>query len=66
MIVFRSDRHKLQVMPSAKEPSRFDWSITRDDVIVRQSARSFDSEGASETNGDLALRRMTVRWQGAR
>lgn len=66
MIIFSQNPHKLQVMPSATEPGRFDWSITRDAVIVRQSARSFDSEGASEANGGLALRRMTVRWQGAR
>ena len=66
MIIFNPNPHKLQVTPSSKEPRRFDWSITRDDVIVRQSVRSFGSEGASEANGDAALREITARWQGKR
>jgi hypothetical protein len=66
MIIFKPNPHKLQVKPSPKEPGRFDWAITRDDVIVRQSVRSFGSEGASEANGDAALREITARWQDAR
>jgi hypothetical protein len=66
MITFKPNPHKLQVTPSSKEPGRFEWSITRDDVVVRQSARSFGSEGASEANGDAAFRDITSRWQNAR
>ncbi|MDN3573304.1 hypothetical protein [Methylobacterium longum] len=66
MITFKPNPHKLQVTPSAKEPGRFDWSITCDGVIVRQSVRSFSSEGASEANGDAAFREITSRWQSAR
>jgi len=64
MISFTPNPHKLRVTPSAREPGRFDWSITRDDVIVRQSPRSFGSQGASEANGDAAFREVTARWQG--
>ena len=66
MITFKPNPHMLRVTSSAKEPGRFDWSITRDGVIVRQSVRSFGSEGASEANGDAAFREITARWQSAR
>lgn len=66
MIIFKPNPHALHVTPSAKEPGRFDWSITRDGVIVRQSVRSFGSEGASEANGDAAFRDITARWLNAR
>ncbi|GJE15034.1 MULTISPECIES: hypothetical protein [Methylobacterium] len=66
MITFKPNPHTLRVTPSAKEPGRFDWSITRDAVVVRQSARSFGSEGASEANGDAAFRELTSLWQNAR
>ena len=66
MITFTPNPHKLRVTPSSKEPGRFDWSITRNDVVVRQSVRSFGSEGASEANGDAAFREVTSRWQSAR
>ena len=66
MITFNPNPHKLQVTPSVKEPGRFDWSITCDGVVVRQSVRSFGSEGASEANGDAAFREVTSRWQRAR
>jgi hypothetical protein len=66
MITFTPNPHKLRVTPSSKEPGRFDWSITRDAVIVRQSVRSFGSEGASEANGDAAFREVTSRWQSTR
>ena len=66
MIIFKPNPHSLRVTPSAKEPGRFDWSITRDGVIVRQSVRSFGSEGASEADGDVAFREVTARWQSAR
>ena len=66
MIIFKPNPHRLQVTPSQKDPGRFDWSITRDDVVVRQSVRSFGSEGASAANGDAALREITALWQGAR
>lgn len=66
MIVFNPSPHKLQVTPSRTEPGRFDWSITRDDVVVRQSARSFGSHGASAADGDTAFREVTARWQNAR
>ena len=66
MITFKPNPHTLRVTRSAKEPGRFDWSITRDGVIVRQSVRSFGSEGASEANGDAAFREITARWQSAR
>ncbi|MGT2478844.1 hypothetical protein ACU4GR_08100 (plasmid) [Methylobacterium oryzae CBMB20] len=66
MIIFKPNPHALRVTPSAKEPGRFDWAITRDGVIVRQSGRSFGSEGASEADGDVAFREITARWQSAR
>lgn len=66
MIIFKPNPHTLRVTPSAKEPGRFDWSIMRDGVIVRQSVRSFGSEGASEADGDVAFREITARWQSAR
>jgi len=66
MITFRPNPHTLRVTPSAKEPGRFDWSITRDGIVVRQSVRSLGSEGASEANGDAAFREVTSRWQSAR
>ena len=66
MITFKPNPHQLLVTPSKKEPGRFDWSITRDAVVVRQSVRSFGSEGASEANGDAAFREVTSRWQSAR
>jgi hypothetical protein len=66
MITFNPNPHTLRVTPSAKEPGRFEWSITRDGVVVRQSVRSFGSEGASEANGDVAFRDITSRWQNAR
>ncbi len=66
MITFKPNPHKLRVTPSSKEPGRFDWSITCDGVVVRQSVRSFGSEGASEANGDAAFREITSRWQSAR
>lgn len=64
MIIFNPNPHRLRITPSATEPGRFDWSITRDDVIVQRSARSFGSEGASAANGDAALREVTARWKG--
>lgn len=66
MIIFKPNPHKLQVTPSQTEPGRFGWSITRDDVVVRQSARSFGSHGASEADGDTAFREVTARWRNAR
>lgn len=66
MIIFKPNPHKLRVVPSLTEPGRFAWSITRDDVVVRQSARSFGSHGASEADGDTAFREVTVQWQNAR
>lgn len=66
MIVFKPNPHTLRVTPSAKEPGRFDWSITRDGIVVRQSVRSFGSEGASEANGDVAFRDVTAQWQSGR
>jgi hypothetical protein len=66
MITYKPNPHKLRVTPSTKEPGLFDWSVTRDDVVVRQSVRSFGSEGASEANGDAAFREITSRWQSAR
>ncbi|SDN02686.1 hypothetical protein SAMN05216360_105121 [Methylobacterium phyllostachyos] len=66
MITFTPNPHTLRVAPAVKEPGRFGWSITRDGVIVRQSVRSFGSEGASEANGDVALREITARWQSER
>ncbi|WP_091788207.1 hypothetical protein [Methylobacterium sp. UNC378MF] len=66
MITFKPNPHKLRVTPSSKEPGRFDWSITRDDMVVRQSVRSFGSDGASEANGDVAFREITAQWQRAR
>lgn len=66
MITFKPNPHKLRVTRSSKEPGRFDWSITCDGVVVRQSVRSFGSEGASEANGDVAFREVTLRWQSAR
>jgi hypothetical protein len=66
MIVFKQNPHKLQVTPSRTELGRFGWSITRDDVVVRQSARSFGSHGASEADGETAFREVTARWQNAR
>jgi hypothetical protein len=66
MITFKPNPHTLRVTPSVKEPGRFDWSILRDGVIVRQSVRSFGSEGASEASGDVAFRDMTARWQSTR
>jgi hypothetical protein len=66
MIIFKPNPHKLQVTPSQTEPGRVCWSITRDDVVVRQSARSFGSHGASEADGDTAFREVTARWQNAR
>lgn len=66
MIIFKPNPHKLRVTPSSKDPGRFDWSIRRDDVVVRQSVRSFGSEGASEANGDAAMREVTSLWRNAR
>lgn len=66
MISFKPNPHKLRVTPSSKEPGRFDWSITRDDMVVRQSVRSFGSEGASEADGDVAFREITAQWQSVR
>jgi len=66
MITFMPNPHQLRVTPSKKEPGRFDWSITRDAVVVRQSVRSFGSEGTSEANGDAAFRELTSLWQNAR
>lgn len=66
MITFKPNPHKLRVTPSLKEPGRFDWSVMRDDVVVRQSLRSFGSEGASEANGDVALREITSHWLSGR
>jgi hypothetical protein len=66
MIIFKPNPHTLRVTPSTREPGRFDWSITRDGVVVRQSVRSFGSEGASEANGDVSFREMTARWQSTR
>lgn len=66
MITFKPNPHRLRVTPSSKDPGRFDWSITCVDVVVRQSVRSFGSEGASEANGDVAFREITSRWQSAR
>ncbi|GJE41800.1 hypothetical protein [Methylobacterium soli] len=66
MIIFKPNPHKLWVTRSSKEPGRFDWLITRDDVVVRQSVRSFGSKGASEANGDAAFREITSRWQSTR
>jgi len=40
--------------------------IFKPGVIVRQSVRSFGSEGASEANGDVAFRDITARWHNAR
>ena len=66
MITFKPNPHALRVTPSDKEPGRFVWSITRDGAVVRQSVRSFGSEGASEANGDVAFRDITARWQSTR
>jgi hypothetical protein len=66
MITFKPNPHTLRVTPSVKEPGRFDWSILRDGVIVRQSVRSFGSEGTSEADGDAAFRELTSLWQNAR
>jgi hypothetical protein len=66
MITFKPNPHTLRVIPSAKEPGRFDWTITRDGVVVRHSVRSFGSEGASEASGDVAFREITAQWQSAR
>jgi hypothetical protein len=66
MITFKPNPHKLRVTPSSKEPGRFDWLITRDDVVVRQSVRSFGSEGATEADGDTAMREVTSLWRNAR
>ena len=66
MITFTPNPYTLRVKPSVKEPGRFDWSITRDGIVVRQSVRSFGSEGASEADGDVAFREVTAWWQSAR
>ena len=66
MITFKPNPHTLRVTPSAKEAGRFDWWIKRDSVIVRQSVRSFGSEGASEADGDAVFREITSRWQSDR
>ncbi|MCJ2014759.1 hypothetical protein [Methylobacterium sp. J-076] len=66
MITFTPNPHTLRITPSSTEPGRFDWAITRDGVVVRQSVRSFASQGASEANGDAALRDVTFQWRGAR
>lgn len=66
MITFKPNPHKLRVSPSSKELGRFDWTITRDGVVVRQSVRSFGSEGASEADGDTALREVISLWRNAR
>ena len=66
MITFTPNPHKLWVTPSSKEPGRFDWTITKDETVVRSSVRSFGSKGASEANGDTALREVTSFWQNAR
>lgn len=66
MIIFKPNPHKLRVTPSSKETGRFGWLITRDDEVVRQSVRSFGSEGASEADGDTAMREVTSLWRNAR
>ena len=63
MIIFRPNPHTLHVHGSTAEPGRFDWTIRKDDKVVRQSIRSFGSRGASEADGDAALRQVTSLWQ---
>jgi hypothetical protein len=53
----------LHVHASEAEPGRFDWTIRRDDTVIRQSVRSFGSRGATEADGDAALRQVTAQWQ---
>ncbi|MCJ2016671.1 hypothetical protein MKK84_04390 [Methylobacterium sp. E-065] len=66
MITFNPNPHTLRVTPSAKEPGRFEWSITRDGVVVRQFVRSFGPEDESDATGDVAYGAVTIRWQNAR
>jgi len=63
MITFRPNPHTLHVHASEAEPGRFDWTIRRDDTVIRQSVRSFGSRGATEADGDAALRQVTAQWQ---
>lgn len=66
MITFMPNPHTLRVTASAKEPGRFDWTIMKDQTVVRRSVRSFGSRGASEADGDTAFRAITALWQNGR
>lgn len=50
---------------SSTEPGRFDWTIMKDEAVVRRSVRSFASRGVSEAAGDTALREITALWRDA-
>lgn len=66
MITFTPNPHTIRINPSKSEPGRFDWTIMKDDLVIRQSIRSFGSQGASEASADTAFREITALWQTAR